>query len=553
MPDPQTIPTDPNPSKPRATSGSQAGTRAKQTRGARRLSPSASDAGPAQRSEDRRSKGTAPTVHTAPHPSLSAMLDNDPPRGCRVVPPCDVPGPGRGQRLSPLELVASRGPRAPVLGTPGSGPIDYAEPSSNGDAAPDDEAESKRIRATRFRALALRRLQWATRKYADWKAPELGHVYHLKADKLARKLGACKLRVRVGQNGQSTKVTPLLCHGRSCPWCCYTLSADQGWRVAWTMAERIRENPWHVWSDGTHVPRFLFGTLTRRNILGETCDEANERIAAIWAKFRDTRAFRNLVDGGFWRRETERNTRFWHAHLHCAFELVEGTRWRFKADDEDREAEGYPCSRIWEGAASELRRAWFNSGGGFSQFDIMSTECEDPSGGLSDELSKSADYMSKDGLGKLYEAQREGKPIPAKYHNNNWAEWAVSEYGRVSCRFLGSWAKYQAEAKHALDWYKLERLADQLDDHAPEEALTESGEVDQVPDGLYSIDDLATMADDGNETERRQSKRLWRDCFYLLAVEAFDRLAKKVAAYELEETYQLWPKLRPQQPLPVRE
>ncbi len=226
---------------------------------------------------------------------------------------------------------------------------------------------------------------------------------------LARRLNCCRTVVAIA--GHTLSVELSLCRQRVCPFCSWSTGRKHGEELAGVLRLVFAER--QPRQQGRHAI-CVFVTATRRAVRGESCKAAVDGIMDLWTASQRGSWRRHRPNhvgpdlGGFWRRETERETRFWHSHLHAVIELSPGwnvTRYK-----------------------REFRKQWRALGGGYVRITAVTPS---RAGALGCELNKLASYMTKGGLAKMKSAE--------KFKARRWAEWADAESGRRGCDWFGRW------------------------------------------------------------------------------------------------------------------
>lgn len=248
------------------------------------------------------------------------------------------------------------------------------------------------------------------------------------AVRMAARLDSCRLAVSMTVNG--LQVFPNNCKKHGCPWC------DNGkLQKLRTLLQAV------LWSRRGDNPPAALLTLTTRHTRGWTPAEEINLLMSAWAKTRQSREWRELVAGGLWRREHERQDAYNHPHLHVIYE-PRGWNPVMCPVPPGRKTgcRGGGCCD-WNRLLTRWLRSVRDSGGSAS---VIAQHCSppDPKYGPEHgafELTKATHYLTKDGLDKLRSADEGDEPT--KYRARRYAEIALAESGRHSWGWLGVWRK----------------------------------------------------------------------------------------------------------------
>lgn len=152
-----------------------------------------------------------------------------------------------------------------------------------------------------------RRFDWRERKE---KTMTLGDLYEKAGyPEYAARTRDCAtfLQFNVFQGGERRLKTANFCKLRLCPMCISRRARRSAWKLSQVL-DRV---------EGEHQARFLFLTLTMKNVPGDQLGEAIGHLTKSWYRFVDQRQIDRSVKGWFRAVEVTRNGKNYHPHLHA--------------------------------------------------------------------------------------------------------------------------------------------------------------------------------------------------------------------------------------------
>lgn len=151
------------------------------------------------------------------------------------------------------------------------------------------------------------RFPWAERKVKTLKLAEL----YQKADypDYAERSRTCAtwLQYAVSADGSKQLSAVNFCHLRLCPLC----TARRARKAAYKLS-RVLD-----YAEGQHGAKYLFLTLTMKNVPGGELGAALEQLTKGWYRFMDQRQLARSVRGWFRAIEITRSGRSYHPHIHA--------------------------------------------------------------------------------------------------------------------------------------------------------------------------------------------------------------------------------------------
>lgn len=151
------------------------------------------------------------------------------------------------------------------------------------------------------------RFEWRTKKM---KTVVLADLY-LKAEypDYAERARTCAtwLQYNVSADGSKQLSASNFCQLRLCPMC----TARRARKAAWKLSQVLNA------VEAAHGAKFLFLTLTMKNVSGNKLGEALEQLTNGWISFMDQRQIQRSVKGWYRAIEITRSGRNYHPHLHA--------------------------------------------------------------------------------------------------------------------------------------------------------------------------------------------------------------------------------------------
>lgn len=158
-----------------------------------------------------------------------------------------------------------------------------------------------------------RRFSWRDRKE---KTMRLGDLYERAGySHYATRARNCAtfLQFNVFQDGERRLRTANFCKLRLCPMCIGRRARRSAWKLSQVMNQVEKE----------HGAKFVFLTLTIRNVDGEHLGDALKQLSDAWRRFVDQRQIERSVKGWFRAIEITRSSKGYHPHIHAIL-AVEG-------------------------------------------------------------------------------------------------------------------------------------------------------------------------------------------------------------------------------------
>ncbi len=115
------------------------------------------------------------------------------------------------------------------------------------------------------------------------------------------------LQFNVYQSGERRLKTANFCKLRLCPMCI----GRRARRSAWKLSQVLNM------AEAEHGAKFLFLTLTMKNVPGEQLGDALGQLTQAWERFRKQKQMERSVKGWFRAVEITRNGKQYHPHLHA--------------------------------------------------------------------------------------------------------------------------------------------------------------------------------------------------------------------------------------------
>ena len=109
------------------------------------------------------------------------------------------------------------------------------------------------------------------------------------------------------QNGAKTLKTANFCKLRLCPMCIGRRARRSAWKLSQVLNQVEKE----------HGAKFVFLTLTMKNVPGEQLGDALKQLSDAWRRFVDQRQIERSVRGWFRAIEITRSGKQYHPHLHA--------------------------------------------------------------------------------------------------------------------------------------------------------------------------------------------------------------------------------------------
>lgn len=151
-----------------------------------------------------------------------------------------------------------------------------------------------------------RRFNWRERKEKTMQLHDLYSKAGFPDYALRTKNCATFLQFNVYQGGERKLKTANFCKLRLCPMC---------------ISRRARQSVWKLSQvlnlvEADHGAKFLFLTLTMKNVPGDQLGDALGQLTKAWDRFRDQQQIKRSVKGWFRAVEITRSGKNYHPHLH---------------------------------------------------------------------------------------------------------------------------------------------------------------------------------------------------------------------------------------------
>lgn len=115
------------------------------------------------------------------------------------------------------------------------------------------------------------------------------------------------LQYGVGADGSKQLSAANFCQLRMCPMC----TARRARKAAWKLSQVLNK------VEAEHGAKFLFLTLTMKNVHGDQLGDALEQLTKGWIRFTEQRQVERSIKGWFRAIEITRSGRQYHPHLHA--------------------------------------------------------------------------------------------------------------------------------------------------------------------------------------------------------------------------------------------